>query len=329
MSFRKPIVLLALALSVFPGRTEATQTVTRPFEGVSHTDRSESTPRPLRLHVVDVDLAARGIRFKVTPPSGAIETTKQTTLQFLTEQRAQIAINAHFFEPWPPPDLDGGTADLVGIAASDGRVYSPFEASPLKEYAIRPNAPGLNIDLANHAVIVHRKPSDPSGFTVIEPVRLYNTVAGSEQIITDGVVTVTESDWNNRLSPRTAIGLASDNHLILFTVDGRQPGISEGMTVREMAEWMRQDYRVVNALNLDGGGSTTLAMADSTPRVVNVPVGVKDEPGSERPVGSNLAVLAQPLQPETSAPVWLALLLLAVSAAVLAEYVRRRHKRAA
>lgn len=329
MSLRKPIALLALALSVFPGRTEAAQTVTRPFEGVSHTDRSESAPRPLRLHVVDVDLAARGIRFKVTPPRGAMETTKQTTLQFLTEQRAQIAINAHFFEPWPPPDPDGGTADLVGIAASDGRVYSPFEAGPPKAYAIRPNAPGLNIDPANHAVIVHRNPSDPSGLTATEPVRLYNTVTGSEQIIADGVVTVTESDWNNRLSPRTAIGLTADNHLILFAVDGRQPGISEGMTVREAAEWLRQDYRVVNALNLDGGGSTTLAMADPTPRIVNVPVGVKDVPGSERPVGSNLAVLAQPLQPETSAPVWPALLLSAVAAALVAERLRRRHKRTA
>ena len=51
---------------------------------------------------------------------------KQSTLQFLTNQNAQIAINAHFFEPWPPPSPDDGSADLVGIAASEGDVYSPF-----------------------------------------------------------------------------------------------------------------------------------------------------------------------------------------------------------
>ncbi len=51
MNLRKPIAFLAVVLSVFPGRTEAAQTVTRPFEGVSHTDRSESTPRVVNVPV--------------------------------------------------------------------------------------------------------------------------------------------------------------------------------------------------------------------------------------------------------------------------------------
>jgi|GEM_PF-1415391 len=293
--------VLGLLLAILPGWARASETVTHPFVGVTHIARSETSPRPLKMHIVDIDLAAPGIAFKVTPHGGARATIKETTLQFLAEQQAQIAINAHFFEPWPPPDPDPGAADLVGIAASDGDVYSPFDGHPPKQYAIRPNAPGLNLDRNNHASIVHRNMSDPTGHAVAEPVALYNTVAGNEQIVSNGAVTAAEGDWNNQLNPRTAIALAPNNHLILFTVDGRQPGASEGMKVGEMANLLLRDYGVTEAIALDGGGSTTLVVADPTPHVVNVPVGVNDVPGTLRAVGSNLAVFAQAPDTATTA----------------------------
>ena len=46
---------------------------------------------------------------------------------------------------------------MLGIAASDGVVYSTFEV-PEQSYALLPNAPGMNIDASNHASIVHRDP---------------------------------------------------------------------------------------------------------------------------------------------------------------------------
>jgi hypothetical protein len=97
-----------------------------PFVGVTRIIRVETSPRPIKMNVIDIDLSAPGLRFKLTPHSGPQDTMKQSTLQFLTNQNAQIAINAHFFEPWPPPSPDDGSADLVGIAASEGDVYSPF-----------------------------------------------------------------------------------------------------------------------------------------------------------------------------------------------------------
>jgi hypothetical protein len=290
-----PALTFLLLAALCPGQTaHAAQDVSHPFQGVTHVVRQDTQPRCLRMHVVTVDLAAPGIRFLVTPPSGPKETMKQTTLQFLTDQHAQIAVNAHFFEPWPPPSPDGGSADLLGIAASNGRVYSPFDANPPKQYAIHPNAPGLNLDAANRATIVHRNPADPSGLTADEPVKLYNTVCGNEQILTAGRVTAADSSWNNKLSPRTAIGIAKGSRLVLLTVDGRQPRVSEGMTIREVAELLLRDFHVTDALSLDGGGSTTLAMADPAPRVVNVPVGTADA-GTQRAVGSNLAVFASPV----------------------------------
>jgi Phosphodiester glycosidase len=57
--------------------------------------------------------------------------------------------------------------------------------------------------------------------------------------------------------PRTMIGTSADDAIWLVTVDGRQPELSVGMTLVELRALARR-LRLVNALNLDGGGSTTM-----------------------------------------------------------------------
>jgi hypothetical protein len=57
--------------------------------------------------------------------------------------------------------------------------------------------------------------------------------------------------------PRTMIGITGDAVVWLVTVDGRQPGLSSGMTLVELRELARR-LRLTDALNLDGGGSTTM-----------------------------------------------------------------------
>lgn len=57
-------------------------------------------------------------------------------------------------------------------------------------------------------------------------------------------------------NPRTAIGYTKDNHLIMLTADGRE-GSSVGLTLMELAHLMRE-LGCVNAMNLDGGGSTVM-----------------------------------------------------------------------
>ena len=90
-------------------------------------------------------------------------------------------------------------------------------------------------------------------------------------------------------APRTAIGWQSDGTILLVVVDGRQPQWSIGMTLAELAELMR-DFGCQEALNLDGGGSTTMVVQD---RVVNRP---SDATG-ERPVSD--AILLFPSRGRT------------------------------
>jgi hypothetical protein len=91
--------------------------------------------------------------------------------------------------------------------------------------------------------------------------------------------------------PRTAVGIAHNGmRLIIVVVDGRQKPYSDGMTLRELANLMRS-LGARDAINLDGGGSTTLVYSEpgsaAALRIANHP----SDPGGERPVGDALAIV--------------------------------------
>jgi len=98
------------------------------------------------------------------------------------------------------------------------------------------------------------------------PWQLVEAIGGLPRIVRDGRVSIenqneggSESFTNNR-HPRTAIGFNADTSRFYFVaVDGRQPGYSEGMTLPELASFMCE-LGCVQALNLDGGGSTTMVV---------------------------------------------------------------------
>jgi hypothetical protein len=93
-------------------------------------------------------------------------------------------------------------------------------------------------------------------------------------------------DWANVRQPRTMAGVDAQGRLLLVTVDGRLKGGSEGFTLAEGAAFMRS-LGAVQALNLDGGGSTAMAVDG---HLVNSP---SDATG-ERPVGDTVQVLPKP-----------------------------------
>jgi Phosphodiester glycosidase len=308
-------------------------TVSYPYLGVIHIARTGSIPdfpRNVKIHVVKIDTTAPFISFKFTPHSGTRDTFRETTLQYLNDLRAQVAINGSFFLPFPSADFNSA---LVGFAASNGNVYSPFEL-PTQNYAIVRDSPAINIDPNNNASIVHRDAaySDGTcyglcqvvdGLHVVESATLWNAFAGSAQIVTNGVKTIpcyvdathpacqlvgpgpanysNSHSWYELINARTSIGLGCDNKtLVLFTVD--VTGGSSGMTVSEVADLLIRDYGVCNALNMDGGGSTSLAIADPITGIGSFVNTSSDNPNG-RTNASGLAVFAARdlLPPHTTA----------------------------
>jgi hypothetical protein len=80
------------------------------------------------------------------------------------------------------------------------------------------------------------------------------------------VVDVTQEGfgWECQRHPRTAAGLTLDSKLVLVTVD------SPGLCLSDLASFLIQQFSVYSAMNLDGGGSTTMVIQG---KIVNTPSG--------------------------------------------------------
>lgn len=111
---------------------------------------------------------------------------------------------------------------------------------------------------------------------------------GVPQLIKNGKIDIT---WEQEKAskafvetrhPRTAVAKLKDGKFLMVTVDGRQPGVSVGMSLQELAEYLLS-LGAVDAMNLDGGGSTTMFLDG---KVVNTP---SDKEG-ERKIGDAILV---------------------------------------
>ncbi|MDP3072321.1 MAG: hypothetical protein Q8N18_18665 [Opitutaceae bacterium] len=190
---RTVLGLMLAGSGLGPFAAGADETVTHPFRGLTLIARSETSPHAVRTHVVRVDLTAPGLAFKLSPPGGRRDAVRQTTLDFLRQEQAQLAINVHFFVPFPTEEID---VDLVGLAASQGKTYSPFEPQPVgpayvdQSYAIVAYAPAFNLDAANRLTLVRRDPAHADNRHTLPRVVLWNAFSGSAQIVTDGAKTI-------------------------------------------------------------------------------------------------------------------------------------------
>lgn len=233
------------------------------FPGVEFAAESVETPRVMDVFCVRVDARNPQIRFHATPRSAdwienSTETLRQTTRDFSRESRSRgmnmvVAINADAFEPWPAPWNERTPTDLRGLAVSEGVVVSPATTEP-----------SFVIDEHARPAIVSVPPN---------PDDLETAVSGFAIVLENGAAIEGKPETH----PRTGIGLSRDSRYVLFMViDGRRHA-SQGATTREVGEWLLH-FGAFTGLNMDGGGSATLARWDeSAPgdgvALVNHPVG--------------------------------------------------------
>jgi len=123
---------------------------------------------------------------------------------------------------------------------------------------------------------------DPAPGPVREMIGGHPLLVRAGREVTDAETGVNAAFSRTR-HPRSAVGWREDGTLLLVAVDGRQPGYSEGMTLAELRK-LFLDLGAVEALNLDGGGSTALV-------VRGAPVNRPSDREGERPVANALLVL--------------------------------------
>ncbi len=256
------------------------------YEGVDYRLDTVEAPRLLRVHQMRVDLTAAGISLESTPSNGdrELEADRMRTTTFMKRTGVQAAVNT------VAGTAGGGElspTEIVGLAIHDGQVYSPAE-----------NGHAVFLVYADNRVEIRRNEENSNSFPGVrlgfggwwpEPGQ-----ATQSMMVDDGVVITRDQT----IHPRTGLGLSKDGrYLYMVVIDGRQNGLSEGVTLVDFAEWMRR-LGAWDAMNLDGGGSSTMVIEDDQtgePRILNSPSDGTPAQSTERVVAGHLGIFANPL----------------------------------
>lgn len=239
------------------------------YPSILRTSFEVEQPRLMKGSCVRIDLADETLRFHVPGRAEAwgepmpecperpfrIRTRRQTVRNFMLTTRQPIseggqglnmlvAVNSAPWSPWEKP-WNHQYADNTGLIVSEGVQVAPSIGYP-------------SFVVYKDGRVAFEKIEASAPITNIQ-----TAVSGFSIVMRDGVILAKNDP--DRLAPRTGFGLSHDKRfLYFFVVDGRQPEYSKGANTYEVAEWLRF-FGADSAMNMDGGGSTTLFCWDSTP----------------------------------------------------------------
>ncbi len=180
--------------------------------------------------------------------------------------------------PLPLGTSVNATATVVAVRAAGGQPIDPgtlVVTGPPDTY-LASLVPGTTVQLTI---------SITAGWETVT-----QAIGGREFLLRDGATSIDpHPSIADQRHPRTAIGVTATGAVILAVVDGRNAGYSAGVTDDDLASVMAQ-RGAVNAINLDGGGSTAMSVrqpGDGVVSVVNRPSG-----GSEQAVSNALLLFS-------------------------------------
>jgi hypothetical protein len=256
--YRLTIALaVACALALQPVASWALDRWTEPYPGIRSLERT--TPGPASFRVLVLDLT-RGVRMRATPAGDRWRTTSD----YAHSAGLAIAVNGG---PW-----DAFTQKAKGLAAGGGEIWSRADGRHA----------AFGVTRGGRAIIL------PAAEAGSPPADLTDAVSGQPLLVTGGGRAAELAGFPAWRDARTAIGVSRDGRrVIVATVDGRSNG-AQGATLGEMADLMIE-HGAERALNLDGGSSTSLFIANRG-GLVNRP-----SRGWEREVVNHIgAVAAEP-----------------------------------
>ncbi len=202
---------------------------------------------------------------------------RKTTDELAAKTGALAAINGTFFNM-----AQGGSVCYLKVDDSVRNYSQPNLRSYIHNGAI-------SIDTMGKLYIISRP---DSGWTSMNYFK--DVMSSGPLLIKDGEKCAFEKDkFNENRHPRTGIGINKKGHIIMVTLDGRNKRAS-GMSIPEFASLMK--YLGCNdALNLDGGGSTTMYIQSQNANgIVNYPSDNKIFDHMGQRTVSNIILIAPP-----------------------------------
>ena len=252
---------------------------------------------PLRAWAVEVPSIRNGVKILVSEDKDGVSTPSEIGSQW----KASVVINGGYFTRGQYPIRH------VGLLKSKDSLYEPASNSVVREYLrYNTNRGAFAINYDNSVEIswastrndsifswkfpFENRPGKPASinYNFSEFWKVKEAIHAGPILIRDGVINVTSEEevfFNtpvDGVQPRSAIGYKENGDIVMMVIDGRQVD-SRGAYLKELAMLMNQ-FNCVDALNLDGGGSSSLVVNG---KLINNPIGLK----SERKVMSFVAVI--------------------------------------
>jgi len=232
---------------------------------------------PQEVNLLEIDLRKK----KIDVDFAGIPDGLKITSGFIKDENAIGGINGSFFNI-----SDGGSTTFLRI---DGKVVNTTTMNKGKERSDRTNG-AITIKRVNgreNIDILAAGLADSTWEAGIDAADVM--VCGPLLLLDDAYVSLLKNEFNDNRHPRSAVALDGDK-LILMTVDGRN-NQSYGMSLPELAFFLKQ-IGAEKALNLDGGGSTTLVLNTAKKSgVLNYPSDNKEfDHEGERPVANVILI---------------------------------------
>ena len=252
---------------------------------------------PIRAWVVHIPVKENSIKILISEDDDGLSTPSETALKV----GASVIINGGYFTKGKRPMRH------IGLLKSKDSLYEPASNSVLREnlryntnrgaFAIRyDNYPDISWATTKNDSIFSwnfpfkNRPGKPASinYSFSKFWNVKEAVHAGPILVSNKTINVTSEQevfFNtpvDGVQPRSAIGYKKNGDIIMMVVDGRQVD-SRGAYLEELAMLMRQ-FDCKEALNLDGGGSSSLVVNG---KLINNPIGLK----SEREVRSFIAAI--------------------------------------
>ncbi len=272
------ILLAMFAVNLVSARAEISAT-NEPLSGIFIHAETRTNP-PTRLFVAEIDLTNPKIHLRVAPGGpdpdgdGKWQTTLMQPTKIAARENFDLVINGDFFDARAVKDAEGTNS---GYHAGQWALTEGAAMTDGKTWSVSSNARPCFVVRKNHSVAIEMlaRPAAED----------FEVIGGNVILVKDGKALPLK---NKIRHPRTVVGFnAEKTKLILLVVDGRKPGIAIGMNYEELAAEMLR-LGCSDALNLDGGGSSVIAVRDAATgkiKILNAPTD-----GHERAVADVLGI---------------------------------------
>jgi exopolysaccharide biosynthesis protein len=242
----------------------------RPRGAVAVSQRGNRTTLMFDVVTVGATLKVEGADSATSVPIAGIDTVRQRgkLMLFTPLYHAHTDTAARGIE-WV---LEGSPLTVRDRREDAGSTAIPRTGFVLSYGGLQPPDPLSNLNVGA-TVKIEREYVSRFGTPADSWARATHVIGGAGLLVRDGRPVESWQDEDIRAGfdterhPRTMIGVDRSGTIWLITVDGRSPGVSVGMTFREL-QGLAARLELQDALNLDGGGSTTMVVKG---QVVNHP----------------------------------------------------------